>query len=124
MSSSRIRGIEDQSRNETQMAFLEENIAMKGINGKKVASDLSQQFDAIVHKILRKLEEIEKKYVLGEYDFDEVVADPYALKFENTYEAISQVRKPGHCFFDMCLIVIILCLVTLCLQLLKGKGYL
>jgi len=38
-----------------------------------------------VHKILRKLEEIEKKYVLGEYDFDEVVADPYALKFENTF---------------------------------------
>lgn len=89
MSSSRVRGIEDQSRNETQMAFLEESVNMKGKNGKKVASDLSQQFDAIIHKILRKLEEIEKKYVLGEYDFDEVVTDPYALKFDNTYEAVS-----------------------------------
>ena len=124
MSPTRIRGNEDQSRNETQMAFLEESVNMKGKNGKKVASDLSQQFDAILHKILRKLEEIEKKYVLGEYDFDEVVTDPYALKFDNTFEAISQVRKPAHCFFDMCLIVFILCLVTLCLQLLKSKGYL
>ena len=85
MSSARVRGNEDQSRNETQMAFLEESVNMKGKNGKKVASDLSQQFDAIVHKILRKLEEIEKKYVLGEYDFDEVVTDPYALKFDNTF---------------------------------------
>ena len=42
MSSARVRGNEDQSRNETQMAFLEESVNMKGKNGKIVASDLSQ----------------------------------------------------------------------------------
>ncbi len=124
MSSARARGgMEDQSRNETQVAFLDESNNIKAKNVKIVGSDLSQQFDSIVHKILRKLEEIEKKYVLGEYDYDEVVTDPYALKFDNTFEAISLVRKPAHCFFDMCLIVFIMCLITLCLQLLKIKGY-
>jgi hypothetical protein len=43
MSSARARGgMEDQSRNETQMAFLDESNNMKGKNAKKVASDLSQ----------------------------------------------------------------------------------
>lgn len=72
---------------------------------------------------MRKLEEIEKKWVLGEFDYEEVAVDAYAIKFDNFLDTLTSLRKPGHVFCDFCLILISLILVTLILQLLKGKGY-
>jgi len=64
---------------------------------------------------MRRLEEIEKKWVLGEYDFDDVAVDPYAIKFDNLQKTMKELRTPNHVYFDIFLIVTSLALVTLCL---------
>ena len=70
---------------ETQHAFLEETaLAMQSHRNK----DFNIEFDNLVNRILRRLEEIEKKWVLGEYDFDDVAVDPYAIKFENLQDTM------------------------------------
>lgn len=116
-SSSRIM-----KENETQHAFLEETVAMQS-KSSRGGTDVNMEFDNLINRIMRRLEEIEKKWVLGEYDFDEVAVDPYAIKFDNLMETMDVLRKPNHVYFDIFLIVATLSLVTLCLQLLYMKGY-
>ena len=142
--SKEISGRRPPAENETQQAFLEDTVAIQSKRGQR-NGDLSTEFDNMVNKIgryyvkvtilqMRQLEEMEKTWVLGEYDFvriiylylcdqDDVIVDPYAIKFDNLNETMADLRKESHCHFDICLIMTTFLLVTLCLELLKLKGY-
>ena len=46
------------------------------------------------------------------------------VKFDNFMETVSTIRTVRHMYFDICLIISIMVMITLALQVLQAKGYL
>lgn len=127
-----------QGENETINAFVEDPRDMKKFEHQ------SQDFDTLInvivsylclnHKQLKKMDKIEKEWVLGDFDNvinsseidfvqDEVVVDAYAIKFEPFLDTLNSIRSPAHVCFDIILVLGIMILVTIALETLYNKAY-
>ena len=113
LDSSHIDVSKIREQNETVIAFMEE---------KQPRSDILD-FDGHMHQIVKKLERLEKEWLFGDFDNDEVYMDGDGIKHVPLMETLKAFKSPCHAAFDIIMVILIMGAISIGLQILKYKGY-